>query len=415
MRTQGINLAKYPAGGYEIEIADVLAGKFGLTHKNDKAEEIRQIREERQRALDERQRALDERQRALDERLKNVAATAAPATGATVNSLLLRAEQEAETGDFAKAEAYYNKVLDTDPTNSKAWLGLFFCENKTTDDIGIKIWDNPKNLAECDSFFDRNNYIETTLKGKNFRNAVKYADKDTRKEYEKIAQEVLESISQAQTVLNTERKKLAAAELLDKGFKIKGKVLVKYVGCDSLVKIPDFIEKIGSNAFRDSQNVQCVHIPVSVKIIESFAFASYNMDNRSISGVHEVIFDHNSRLQKIGDDAFKYSQITSIKLPENVEYIGRGAFSWTNLNSITIPAKVKYLGDSAFEYNRSLKELKINSFIPELGKSILKNCDKLERVIMPKSMKSQKGNFVSSVGQILGRFLDGTKVEFIYF
>ena len=118
LRGQGINLAKYPAGGYEIEIADALSLKFGLTKKNDEAEEIRRQIEEQKRV-----------QKALEEKLKAVSSSsAAPAAGAgaTVNSLLMRAKQESGDGDFAKATSYYNKVLDADPVNFEAWLGLFF-------------------------------------------------------------------------------------------------------------------------------------------------------------------------------------------------------------------------------------------------------------------------------------------------
>ncbi len=171
LRTQGINLAKYPAGGYEIEIADALAAKFGLTHKNDEAEEIR-------RQIEEQKKAFEEQQRALEERLKNVAATAAPATGAsaTINSLLLRAKQETESGDYGAAQNYYNKVLDADPTNSEAWLGLFFCENKTTEKRGLVFAKLCGNAEEFYNSVAENERRCSTMKNKNFSNAKKYAD-----------------------------------------------------------------------------------------------------------------------------------------------------------------------------------------------------------------------------------------------
>ena len=182
LRTQGINLAKYPAGGYEIEIADALAAKFGLTHKNDEAEEIR-------RQIEEQKKAFEEQQRALEERLKNVAATAAPATGAsaTVNTLLKRARQESESGDYGAAQNYYNKVLDADPENAEAWLGLYYAANSVKDAAGIlrtadrELAETGATLQECDSGVSANEqYVGGLLGGKYFSNAEKYASANTR-------------------------------------------------------------------------------------------------------------------------------------------------------------------------------------------------------------------------------------------
>ncbi len=208
LRGQGINLAKYPAGGYEIEIADALSAKFGLTHKNDEAEEIR-------RQIEEQKKAFEEQQRALEERLKNVAATATPAAGAsaTVNSLLKRAKQESESGDYEAAQNYYNKVLDADPENAEAWLGLFYASNRVKDAEGIgdiaegklaeKVpvrtstplsKDSLESLNEklaalkgtaedCDRCASINKqYVGKMLGGKYFVNAEKYATANTREE-----------------------------------------------------------------------------------------------------------------------------------------------------------------------------------------------------------------------------------------
>lgn len=208
LRGQGINLAKYPAGGYEIEIADALSAKFGLTHKNDEAEEIR-------RQIEEQKKAFEEQQRALEERLKNVAATATPAAGAsaTVNSLLKRAKQESESGDYDAAQNYYNKVLDADPENAEAWLGLFYASNRVKDAEGIgdiaegklaeKVpvrasapsgKDRRENLygqlaalkgtaEDCDRCVSINKqYVGKMLGGKYFVNAEKYATANTRED-----------------------------------------------------------------------------------------------------------------------------------------------------------------------------------------------------------------------------------------
>lgn len=218
LRGQGINLAKYPAGGYEIEIADALSAKFGLTHKNDEAEEIR-------RQIEEQKKAFEEQQRALEERLKNVAATATPAAGAsaTVNSLLKRAKQESESGDYDAAQNYYNKVLDADPENAEAWLGLFYASNRVKDAEGMlrtaenklaeKVSEHKVNASnilkemaamaeECDSLASVNKqYIGSRFGGKFFVNAEKYATADTREEVSSLRASLTELLNKKNAAL----------------------------------------------------------------------------------------------------------------------------------------------------------------------------------------------------------------------
>ena len=218
LRGQGINLAKYPAGGYEIEIADALSAKFGLTHKNDEAEEIR-------RQIEEQKKAFEEQQRALEERLKNVAATAAPAAGAsaTVNTLLKRAKQESESGDYDAAQNYYNKVLDADPENAEAWLGLFYASNRVKDAEGMlrtaenklaeKVSEHKVNASnilkemaamaeECDSLASVNKqYIGSRFGGKFFVNAEKYATADTREEVSSLRASLTELLNKKNAAL----------------------------------------------------------------------------------------------------------------------------------------------------------------------------------------------------------------------
>ena len=173
LRGQGINLAKYPAGGYEIEIADALSLKFGLTKKNDEAEEIRRQIEEQKRV-----------QKALEEKLKAVSSSsAAPASGAgaTVNSLLMRAKQEGENGDFVKATSYYNKVLDADPVNFEAWLGLFFSTQNTTEEKGLIFRKESSNATQFYESEKENERLLSAIKGKYFFNAKKYADAEQMK------------------------------------------------------------------------------------------------------------------------------------------------------------------------------------------------------------------------------------------
>lgn len=157
----------------------------------------------------------------MEERLKNVAATAAPATGAsaTVNTLLKRARQESESGDYGAAQNYYNKVLDADPENAEAWLGLYYAANSVKDAAGIlrtadrELAETGATLQECDSGVSANEqYVGGLLGGKYFSNAEKYASANTREEIQNLRASVSELLKKKNAAI-AERKAEIEEEL----------------------------------------------------------------------------------------------------------------------------------------------------------------------------------------------------------
>lgn len=92
--------------------------------------------------------------------------------------------------------------------------------------------------------------------------------------------------------------------------------------------IPDGVEKIGANAFRNCIDIVSVTIPSSV--------------------------------QTIGEDAFEgCKNLTSIEIPNSVTSIECGAFaSCRRLETVVIPKSVKVIGSLCF-YNCPLNEVKI--------------------------------------------------------
>ena len=158
LRGQGISLAKYPAGGYEVEIADGLAARFGLTNKNEEAEEIKRQIEEQKKF-----------QKELEKRLKQVQSSKPAAGGTTTDALMTRAMQELSVGDMTSARNYFQKTVDADPSNGKAFWGLFLCALKA------------KNVEEAAKKVDRET-LSQALQNKNFKIACKFADEDTKRE-----------------------------------------------------------------------------------------------------------------------------------------------------------------------------------------------------------------------------------------
>lgn len=126
--------------------------------------------------------------------------------------------------------------------------------------------------------------------------------------------------------------------------------------------------KIGQDAFRAS-NIKSITIPESYQIIADEAFLS------SLK-LEKVIFTGESSLVEIGNNAF-----------------------WGNhsLRSITIPKSVKIIGEQAFSNASSLKEVNFapNSQLEEVGSLAFSGENLLKTITLPKSVK-KIGNSVFS-------------------
>ena len=103
-----------------------------------------------------------------------------------------------------------------------------------------------------------------------------------------------------------------------------GTVLLKYVGKDDNVCIPQGITKIEKNAFANCKKLTKVTIPDSVA---------------SVAG-----FTHCKKLEKV-------------VLGKNVRVIGESAFSGTSLTEITIPKRVNTIDQDAFSKCKNLKKI----------------------------------------------------------
>ena len=103
-----------------------------------------------------------------------------------------------------------------------------------------------------------------------------------------------------------------------------GTVLLKYVGKDDNVCIPQGITKIEKNAFANCKKLTKVTIPDSVA---------------SVAG-----FTHCKKLERV-------------VLGKNVRVIGESAFSGTSLTEITIPKRVNTIDQDAFSKCKNLKKI----------------------------------------------------------
>ncbi|QKX38297.1 leucine-rich repeat protein [Metamycoplasma hominis] len=139
-----------------------------------------------------------------------------------------------------------------------------------------------------------------------------------------------------------------------------------------------FIDKNNKKilAYLDKEATK-VTIPDSVKEICKGAF--YGCKN-----LKEVIL--NEGLEKIGAEAFKYTNIESITIPGTVKEIGVEAFRHTNIKSITIPNSVKEIGERAFFGCQNLNEVILNEGLEKIGAKAFYHTS-IESITIPGSVK----------------------------
>lgn len=97
-----------------------------------------------------------------------------------------------------------------------------------------------------------------------------------------------------------------------------GKCLVKCPITKKHVDIPDEVESIGANAFKDNPNISEIKFPQNIKNILNSAFdGCCNLKSVTL----------NEGLQKIADNAFKGNpNLRFVDIPESVDYIGANNF-----------------------------------------------------------------------------------------
>ena len=152
---------------------------------------------------------------------------------------------------------------------------------------------------------------------------------------------------------------------------------------DKNIIIPEYspeglkVVAIGKKAFSNAYSVETVVIPATV--------------------------------ERICEDAFSYTYITSVTIPNSVKQIDNYAFyGCLYLESVTIPGSVEFLGESVFENCRYLEEVIIEEGVKSLALYTFKNCVNLKTVNLPDSLVSI-GNLAFRDAGITYTTLDGCK------
>ncbi len=171
-------------------------------------------------------------------------------------------------------------------------------------------------------------------------------------------------------------------------------------GITSLV-IPEPINYIGSLAFGACENLQQVTFnAVNCTLAGSTAEVSPFGDNSHITtvvigpGVTTIpawLFGHHSGITgnlvipegvtRIEKDAFSYAEITSVTLPQSLQYIGWGAFyGCYNLTSVTFPNAVDTIMNYSFAYDYALRKVSFGSSVAFIGAYAFSSCGNMDTI-----------------------------------
>lgn len=176
-----------------------------------------------------------------------------------------------------------------------------------------------------------------------------------------------------------------------------------FIRCGNLTSavLPNGLEVIPKEIFQGCGKLTDVSIPESVREIEenAFMFTPW-LENQKAENplviVNDFVFDGTAcegeviipeGVERINSRAFYGNENNLIvKLPSTMKEIGNNAFTISGLSEITIPEGLTTIGNSAFS-NTNLSNVVFPESLTEMGTGVFRNCDKLESVHFPSTMK----------------------------
>lgn len=139
-------------------------------------------------------------------------------------------------------------------------------------------------------------------------------------------------------------------------FRLSGTILLKYLGAESRVVVPEGVTAIAEEAFADIETIDRVILPESLRAIGAEAFRGCLM-------------------------------MQTIVLPEGLCRLGSGAFSnCVKLLRVRIPKQVDVLADKVFCNCRALQEVQLPECLRRIGESAFYGCASLKKIQLSESL-----------------------------
>jgi len=167
--------------------------------------------------------------------------------------------------------------------------------------------------------------------------------------------------------------------------------------------IPDFIDFIDGHVFEKKLNLRSVVIPSSVRSVGYGCFRGCkNLESVVIDGISDLdignsVFESCERLRDIhlregiriiSKSCFEgCTCLHELQLPDSLVQIGDSAFQFSGLETIKIPDSVKVVGGSAFTRCARLRYAYISDAVQTIQSYCFSGCINLEEVHLPKGLK----------------------------
>ena len=151
------------------------------------------------------------------------------------------------------------------------------------------------------------------------------------------------------------------------------------LGCKNSI-IPNDVISIGATAFVAVQDIETLILPEGLKNIEG--------------------------------NAFQYSSIENIEIPNSVETYGSGVFAYcSNLKSVKLSTGATVINTSMFAYCTSLIEIEIPEGYIEIGQAAFANSTALATIHLPSSLTTVGYAAFGNTG-LTDVYYAGTSAEF---
>ena len=159
-------------------------------------------------------------------------------------------------------------------------------------------------------------------------------------------------------------------------FRLSGTILLRYLGEESRVVVPEGITRIGAEAFAGKEAIDRVILPESLTEIGAEAF-------RDCLLLQSISFPEG--LCRIGAGAFEHCvKLLRVNLPSGLSQVEERTFRHCLvLHEVTLPKGLRKIGEGAFYGCISLKKLAFPERLEEIGELAFYRCDSLREVRLP--------------------------------
>ncbi len=163
-------------------------------------------------------------------------------------------------------------------------------------------------------------------------------------------------------------------------YKTEGNCLIRksdntlLLGCNGST-IPEYVERIGEEAFKGRKAVEELYIPANVKEIEKNAFRKCVNLKRITVAKENAVFKSEANCVIRKEDSALVVGCATTDIPDYVKIIGESAFAeHTGMTKIVIPNGVTEIGERAFEFCKNVREIYLPNSVKYIGTNAFCGC-----------------------------------------